>query len=166
MKITDYLAVYAAVLSTLVFLWNVLQSRPRVKVDLIFGIEGSGDAVMSGVYVCVRNLSSHDIHLANIDILYPYTKPSWKERIAHAWRFKRLPKRMGWVHSSLSNYSVASGCPVCVEARKSHQVFIPQASVERMLADAVDRSLMACAQDQLWNNAYSSRFQCPLPSSK
>ncbi|MCA3153410.1 MAG: hypothetical protein ING30_00010 [Burkholderiales bacterium] len=165
MKITDYLAVYAAVLSTLVFLWNVLQSRPRIKVDLIFGIEGSGDAVTSGIYVFVRNLSSHDIHLSNIDILYPYTKPTWKERIAHAWRFKRLPKRLGWVHSSLSNYSVATGCPVCVEARQSHQVFIPQASVERVLADAVERSLMACAQDQLWNNAYSGRFRCSLPSS-
>jgi hypothetical protein len=73
LKMTDYLAVYAAVLSTLVFLWNVLQSRPRIKVDLISGIEGSGDSVTSGIYVFVRNLSSYDIHLSNIDILYPYT---------------------------------------------------------------------------------------------
>ncbi|MGI8740604.1 MAG: hypothetical protein ACR2KU_13645 [Gammaproteobacteria bacterium] len=161
MKITDYLAIYAAILSTLIFLWNVLQSRPRFKVDLISGIEGAGETLTSGVDIFVRNLSSHDIHLANIEILYPHTAPRFKERIAHAWRFRSLPRRMGWVHSSLSNYSIASSCLVRLEARKSHQVFIPQPVLETMLAGAIDRSLMACAQDQLWNNVYSGKFRCP-----
>ena len=165
MKTTDYLAIYAAILSTFVFLWNVLQSRPRIKVDVIFGIEGTGDDVKSGVYIFVRNLSSHDVHLASIEILYPYTTVGLKTRLIHAWKYKRLPRRLGWVHSSLSNYSVASGCPVCVEARKSHQVFVPFSSVEKMLADAVNRSLIACVQDQLWNNIYSKRFRCPAPQS-
>ena len=43
LKFTDYLAIYAAILSTLVFLWNVLQSRPRIKVDLTLGIEGADE---------------------------------------------------------------------------------------------------------------------------
>lgn len=166
MKVTDYLAIYAAILSTLVFAWNILQSRPRIKVDLIFGIEGTGDDLKSGVYIFVRNLSSHDVHLSNIEILYPYTVASLKERLAHAWRFKTLPKRLGWVHSSLSNYSVESGCPVCLEARKSHQVFIPEPALEEMLSGAIDRVLMACVQDQLWSNIYSGKFKCPAPGSK
>lgn len=36
MKVTDYLGIYAAVLLIVVFLWNIAQSRQRVKVDLIF----------------------------------------------------------------------------------------------------------------------------------
>ena len=163
MKITDYLAIYAAILSTLVFFWNVLQSRPRVRIDLIFGIEGTGDAVKSGVYIFVRNLSSHDVHLSNISILYPYRIASLKERFAHVWRFRRLPRRLGWVHSSLSNYSLESGCPVSLEARKSHQVFIPQRVLEDMLAEANDRAIMASVQDQLWNTVYSGKFRCPRP---
>ena len=163
LKITDYLAIYATILSTLVFVWNVLHSRPRVRVDLIFGIEGTGDALKSGVYIVVRNLSSHDVHLSSIGILYPYRIASLKERFAHVWRFRRLPRRLGWVHSSLSNYSVESGCPVCLEARKSHQVFIPQAVLDAMLAEANDRAIMACVQDQLWNNIYSGKFKCPAP---
>jgi hypothetical protein len=163
LKITDYLAIYATVLSTLVFFWNVLQSRPRVRVDLIFGIEGTGDAMRSGVYIFVRNLSSHDVHLTNIDILYMYRIVGLKERFAHVWRFRRLPRRLGWVHSSLSNYSLESGCPVCLEARKSHQVFIPQPVLEDMLAEANDRTLMAGVQDQLWNTVYSGKFKCPEP---
>lgn len=166
LKVTDYLAIYAAVLSTLVFLWNVLQSRPRVRVDLIHGIEGTGDAMRSGVYIFVRNLSSHDVHLANIDILYPYRVVGLKERIVHMWKFRRWPRRLGWVHSSLANYSLESGCPVCLEARKSHSVFIPQPALESMLAEATDRTLMAGAQDQLWNNVYSGKFKCPEPRGK
>lgn len=164
MKITDYLAIYAAILSTFVFTWNVVQSRPRIKVDLIFGVEGSGEALKSGIYVFVRNLSAHDVHLSNIDILYPYKVSTLRERLAHTWRFKSLPRRLGWVHSSLSNYSLKSGCPVCLEARKSHKVLIPQATVETILAEATDRVLMACVQDQLWNNIYSRKFRCPAPS--
>lgn len=165
MKITDYLAIYAAILSTLIFSWNVLQSRPRIKVDLIFGIEGVGENMESGVYIFIRNLASHDVHLANISILYPYKNVGLKERIAHAWRFKRIPRRLGWVTSSLSNYSVESGCPVCLEARKSYRVFISAPALEVMLAEATHRSIMACVQDQLWNNIFSSAFKCPAPRS-
>lgn len=165
MKITDYLAIYAATLSSLIFVWNVLQSRPRIKVDLIFGIEGEGDNLKSGVYIVIRNLSSHDVHLSSISILYPYKDIGLKEQFAHAWRFKRIPRRLGWVSSSLSYYSVQSGCPVCLGARKSHQVLITEPVLEEILAKAIHRSLKACVQDQLWNNVYSSAFKYPLPGS-
>jgi hypothetical protein len=166
LKTTDYLAIYAALLSSFVFVWNVLQSRPRIKVDLIFGIEGSGENLKSGAYIFVRNVSSHDVHLSNISILYRYMVPSIWQRIAHAWRYKTLPRRLGWVHSSLSNFSIESGCPLCLEARKSHKVFIPNSTLETMLAEAIDRSIMACVQDQLWSNVYSGKFKCSVPISK
>lgn len=152
---TDYLAIYAAVLSTIVFLWNVLQSRPRIKVDLVFGIEDKDGKIKSGVYVFVRNLSSHDVYLANINVLYPYKKVSFKEQLMHAVKYRRVPRRSGWVHASLDNYSVESGCPVRLESRKSHQVLIPDAVVEEMLETASQRRLIACVQDQLWNEVYS-----------
>ena len=165
LKFTDYLAIYAAILSTLVFSWNILQSRPRIKVDLIFGIEGTHDNLKSGVYIFVRNLSSQDVHLAHISILYRGTNVGLKERFEHAWRFRQIPRRIGWVHSSLSNYSVESGCPVRLEARKSHRVFIAEAILEQMLSQAIDRSLMACVQDQLWNDVYSRALRCPRHKS-
>ena len=39
LRFTDYLAIYAAILSTSVFLWNILQSRPRVVIDLLPGLD-------------------------------------------------------------------------------------------------------------------------------
>lgn len=164
MKFTDYLAIYAAVLSTVVFLWNIRQSRPRVKVDLISGIEGSGENLKSGVYVFVRNVSSHDVHLTNVDILYRYTTPKLTQRISHMWRFKKLPRRLGWVHSSLSNFAIETGCPVTLEANKSHKVFIPEPIVGKMLERGIGRSLMANVQDELWRNVYSKEFLCSSPS--
>lgn len=159
MKITDYLAIYAAVLSTVVFLWNIAQSRPRIKVDLLFAIEVIGEKPESGASVIVRNHSSHDVHLANISILYPYTHVTFKERLVHLWRYKQWPSRIGWVHSDLSNYGIESGCPVCLEARKSHRVFIPDAKLDTMVSDATEGSLIASVQDQVWNNFYSRKFK-------
>lgn len=164
MKVTDYLAVYAAFLSTLVFLWNVIQARPKVKVDLLFGLDGKGDSLRSGVWIVVRNLSSHDVHLVGMDILYKYSQPTFAQRLRHMWRFKSLARRMSWVHSSLSLHGLESGCPLKLEARKSHQVFVPDTVVEKLLAEAVDRRLMASVQDQLWNNVYSSKFASPKPA--
>jgi hypothetical protein len=152
------LAIYAAALSTFVFLWNVLQSKAKVKVDLIYGIEGEGDDLKSGVYVFVRNLSSHQIHLSSLSLLYPYRPVSLKERITHLWEYKRFPYRIGWVSTSLSNYSIEDGCPICLEPRKSHSVLIRDDKLEDVLSDAVDRTLIACVQDQLWNNTYSKVF--------
>jgi hypothetical protein len=166
LKTTDYLAIYAAILSTLIFFWNVVQSRPRVRIDFIFGIEGTGKNIKSGAYIFVRNLSSHDVHLSNISILYPYRCASLKEQVIHLCKYRRIQRRNGWVHSCLTNYSLESGCPVRLEARKSHQVFIPQPIIEKMLADATERSLIASVQDQLWNTVYSSKFSFPKLKDK
>ncbi|NRE49240.1 hypothetical protein FG479_19410 [Burkholderia pseudomallei] len=159
MKFTDYLAVYASILSTLVFVWNIFQSRPRIRVDLVVGMENADGAVKSGLYVIVRNLSSHDVHLSAISVLYPYEEIDLKGRVRHLLRFRRWPCRVGWVHTSLSNYSIDDGCPTCLEARKSHKVMIPESTLDQILSDATDSSLIASVQDQLWNNVYSRRFR-------
>ncbi len=163
MKVTDYLAIYAAILSSVVFLWNVLQSRPRFKVDLLFGVDTVDGVTTSGASIVVRNTSSHDIHLAAISLVYPYSKVGTKERLLHLWRYKRWPRRLGWCHTSLSNYSIKDGCPMRLEARKSHHVFVPKEIVEKVLSEATRDSLIATVQDQLWNNVYSRPFKWSLP---
>lgn len=163
LKVTDYLAIYAAILSSVVFLWNVLQSRPRFKVDLLFGVGTVDGVTTSGISIVVRNTSSHDIHLAAISLAYPYTKVGAKERLLHLWRYKRWPRRLGWCRISLSNYSIKDGCPMCLEARKSHHVLVPKEIVEKVLSEATRDDIIATIQDQLWNNVYSRPFKWSLP---
>jgi hypothetical protein len=76
MKLTELLAIYAAGLSTIVFIWNVSRTIPRFKVDIVFGVHGRGEDIDHGIYVGVSNPSPHTVHLAGIYLLYRYKKAS------------------------------------------------------------------------------------------
>ncbi len=163
MKITEWLAIYAALLSTIVFLWNVVRSKPKIKVRIIFGFD---EKKGGGVYICTQNKSAHTVHLSSVSILYPYKTPVIKDKLSHLWEYKRLPKKIGWVHASLSYYDISHGCPVSLNARDAHEIFIPERALDEILRKASSRQIMANAQDKLWNNAYSNVFEYPLTEPK
>lgn len=156
----DYLAIYAAFLSTIVFAWNVLQSKSRFRVDLIFGAESNSGKKISGAYIIVRNVSSRDIHLSSIGYLFPYSTPSVEGLISHMWRRKRISLRVGWINSRLSDHGISNYCPVTVEAGKSYSVFLPESAIRSMLAKAIKPYLIVCARDELWSTAYSRPLDC------
>ena len=167
MKLTGLLAIYAAVLSTIVFVWNVSHARPRVKVRLVPGVERVDEECRIGVYISVHNTSAHTVHLSNvISLLYPYRRVGIRDRLSDLIRFRRLPRFTGWVHSSLSNWDVEDKCPVSVEARRSHDVFVPKDVLERVLKDAVRREIRAVVQDQLWQNTYLGRLTIDWDGNK
>lgn len=155
MKVTDYLAIYASVLSTIAFLWNVIQARARIKVDLLPGVEVLGPDVRHGVYVIIRNVSSHDVHLAGVDVLYKYRATRLKDQIAHLRESKRWPRTEGWVHVGLEDLSIQSGCPLRLEARRCHRLLIPNSVLDHLRPKSVGGEIMAHVQDQLWNDYYS-----------
>lgn len=166
MKLTEYLAIYAASLSTITLVWNIINSRPRVKVDVVVGTSDVDGKTQLGVYIIARNISSHDVHLSSVSFLYSYKDASLIERLAHIWKFRRIPRRINWVHSSLAYYSIESGCPIQLEARTSHRVFIPIARLEEMLSKTHKKQIIAHVQDQLWNDFYSKPFNLPQPKSE
>lgn len=158
MKITEYLSIYAAILSTGVALWNILKAIPKIKVDIVHAINDENGEVKHGVHISIRNPSSHTVHLAGVDILYPYKKRKLKDLILHFLKYRRIPTNMGWVHCSVSNYGIEDGCPLALEAGKSHNVFIPSETIEQILSDSIERQIKASVQDQLWRNKYSKIF--------
>lgn len=109
---------------------------------MIYGFEGKGVNLKSSVYIFVRSLSSHGAHLSSFGILYPYKRVSVAERISNFWNHNWLPVRIDWVSSSLSNYSIDDGCPVCIGARQSHKILISDGALESILDGAVHRSLI------------------------
>ncbi len=159
MKATEWLAIYAAMLSTIIFAWNIFQSRPRLKVMIVVGVEDHG----IGAHISVQNRSSHTIHLANISIMYRDRKPTLKEWFYHAWEYKRIPRRLGWVYSSLSNHGIPDGCPLALEARNSHHVFVPEEVLEGVFQGASERRIIAVVQDKIWNSVYSNLFEYSAP---
>ncbi|SEQ02489.1 hypothetical protein SAMN03080615_00065 [Amphritea atlantica] len=161
MKLTEILAIYAALLSTIVFFWNVVRTVPRYKVDIGFGIESENDQPKHGVYISTKNPSPHTVHLANIDILYRHSEESFFERVKFLFKYKRLPISVGWVYSSLSLYKIDDKCPISLESGKSHMVFVPNETLEEILEGSCSRDLRACVSDQLWRRKYSNVFVYP-----
>jgi hypothetical protein len=157
-EISKILSVYAACLSTIVFVWNVQRAIPRYKVDLIFGVTGEGDDFDHGIFVSVKNPSPHTVHLANIQLLYPLRRESVWRKLAHGFKYRRIPRAVDWCHSALNLYEVEDGCPVALEPGKSHEIFIPHEVLEEVLESASERRIRAVVQDQLWRNKYSKSF--------
>jgi hypothetical protein len=158
LKTTEYLSIYAAILSTGVFLWNMFKAIPKIKVDVVHAVHDDNGELKHGVYISTRNPSSHTVHLAGIDILYPYKKRKLKDLIVHLFKYRRIPRAMGWVHCSVSNYGIKDGCPLALEAGKSHNVFVSNELLEEILSDSTGREIKASVQDQLWRNKYSKEF--------
>ncbi|UTZ33701.1 hypothetical protein HB762_20740 [Vibrio campbellii] len=156
MKFTEILAVYGAVLSTAVFIWNVFRSIPKFKVDIGYGIEEVDGEYVGGAYVCVRNPSSATVHLASVGVMYTTGESSFIERLAHMLKHRRFSSTVDWVHVPLFNYGVDSNCPISLEAGQSHHVFIPDDIVKEILSDTDVKKLRGSVQDQLWRNKYSS----------
>lgn len=161
LKLTEGLAIYAACLSTIVFFWNVVKGTPRYKVDLVFGSTEEDGECKFGIYVSVKNPSTHTIHLSNISLLYPYRSESVFDKIAHLFKYRTMSNTVGWVHTSLSNFKLDDKCPIALEPGQSHEVFVPEEVIEKVLSDSTKRKLRAVVQDQLWRNKYSSKFDYP-----
>ncbi|WLD97115.1 hypothetical protein PX860_01065 [Agrobacterium leguminum] len=157
-SLTEILAVYAALLSTAVFFWNIFQSRGKVRVKILFGIDKVNGDYVSGLSVAIQNPSSKPVRIVGISLLYPYRRVGVRERILDIFKYRRIPRYVGWCYSSLENFEVDDKCPVTIEPGDSHHVLIPQANLDRGLKDAISRHVIATVQDALWRNTASNTF--------
>ena len=164
MKITELLSVYAALLSTIVFLWNMRKAIPSYKVEVVFGTDKVDEEYVSGAYISVMNPSAHTVHISNISVLYPFGKRKIFEMIKHIFKYRRLPLSVGWCHSSLSNYGIDDKCPVALEPGKSIGILVPEDVLEKIFEGSEERAIKASVQDELWRNKYSRKFEYPSTS--
>jgi len=163
LKLTDYLAIYGAALSTAVFIWNTSRARPKIKVRIAFAVDTIDGVTDHGIGVSVQNPSAHTAHITSVSFVYPWRRTTVRERFEHLVRFKRLPFRIGWCHSVLSNYSVDDRCPTSIEPGKSHWIFVPDAVLQQLLDDAIKRTFVVQVQDALWRNKTSKPFAYDVP---
>lgn len=161
MKITEALSIYAAILSTIVFAWNIRKTIPSYKVEILIGTDKVDDEYISGLYISVNNPSAHTVHLSNISVLYPHGERNLSEKLKHIFRYRRLPFNVGWCSSSLSNYEIDDKCPIALESGKSIGILVPETVLESIFENCDERLLKASAQDELWRNRYSNEIEYP-----
>jgi hypothetical protein len=160
------LAIYGAFLSSAVFIWTVQKSRAQLKIKLVLAVETKKGKTELGLGVSVQNPSARAVHLSNLSFLYPYRNATVGERLRHLYRFRSLPRTVGWVFSNFSLRDVEDGCPVTIEPGKSHYVFVPNKVLTDLLSDAVEPAVKVVAQDALWRNKYSAKFLCKVVEGK
>lgn len=161
MRLTDLLAIYGASLSTATAAWNYFRTRPQIRVLLIFALETVEGESQTGIGISVQNISSQPVHIANVSFLYPYRRSTFRDKLEHIIRFKRIPRNDGWCHSSLSLNGIEDGCPVSIEPSKSHWIFVRNEVLDGLLEGAQSRRVKAVVQDALWRNRYSKAFEYP-----
>ena len=159
MKITEFLAIYAAVISTVVFAWNVTTSRARFSVTLAGGANKSGEEYELGVFLSIQNPSLHTVHVNSVSLLYPYRKITLYEKIEHLIKYRRVGRYTGWVHNGLIFDDIETGLPVSIDPRQSHSIFIPENVIWEMLGKDGSAVFAAEVQDALWRDKYSEAFE-------
>jgi hypothetical protein len=91
-KITDYLAIWGAVVATIVAVWNIYKDflkRHRVKVSASFMVMflGDGSPKEDVFTVTVTNLSDRPTTITHIGGYYDRRyKPQWFDRFGRAFR--------------------------------------------------------------------------------
>lgn len=158
---SDYLAIYGAVLSTIIAVWEFFRARSAVRVALLPAVETVDGEVQHGVGISIQNPSGQTVHLTNVSFLYPSSKVSLWRRLKNVVRLRRVLRTDGWCHAALSLHDVDDGCPVSIEPGNSHYVFVRDEALEKFLASARTRRLKVVVQDALWRNKYSKALDYP-----
>jgi hypothetical protein len=90
-----------------------------------------------------------------MSILCPCKKEKLIDLIAFIFRYRCFPWHNGWAYSSLS----FDAFPLSIEPGKSHDIFVSEEVLEKILRDSDRREIKAAVQDQLWRNKYSRKFK-------
>ena len=157
MKNLDFVAIYAAVLSTIHIIWTIRSETPKVNVKIVNGFDRVDSEVIDGIYIIVQNSSKHSLNISNILILIPQNK-SLMQRVKSHLRFKNHV-RFTWAHSSLANYGLNAGCPLKLEPGKSHSVFIPEQTLNLILKDSTLKEIACVVQDEVRKPKYSKKYK-------
>lgn len=169
----DLATVYAAVLSTIVFVWNMRNSKPKFSVEIVHGVDGAENEARHGIFIFIKNPSLQKVHIESVALLFPTKDASTLKqfdrnrlgRRGYYWNilrrfFKRKYERKyaHWVHTHLVFKNVKTALPVSIESRNSHRIFVPEANLKEMLSEAPNGVFAAMASDALWRRSYSAPF--------
>lgn len=155
LKVTDYLAIYGALLSTGVFVWTLWRARKRIAVSLVpsFGKATDGSDG-NGYVIMIRNLSTVPVQISNVGLSWPTRKPTMRGRLRYLIRYRRI-RWINWTHASLPPTSVAR-TPVVVESGQSHLVWIDREGLAYLRERAIGDPVAATVSDGVYRR-YRSR---------
>jgi hypothetical protein len=121
MKLTDYLAIWGAVLSTILALWSIYKDylkRYRVKVDAGFRVvfKGDGSPRTDVFAVTVTNLSAHKVKVTHCAIYEARVfRPRWINRLT-----RKFVHRSGQAYLFAFQPLHGDSLPITIESLDNH----------------------------------------------
>ena len=140
---TDWLSIYGAALATILALREWWLKRSVIKVQLMYAID---DRLGHGICVEVQNRSWHEMHVQAVWLTCPYRKRWWGG--------------FNWMSTTLSELG-ETGFPTRMAPRGVQRVFVADAQIERLFAEAADRRVRGWVQDAFGNDKGSRVMKIP-----
>jgi hypothetical protein len=150
------IAIYAAVLSTVVFVWNIRISRGRLRVQILHGAEEVDDGIVHGVYVSIQNPSHKPVYVRHASVLYPSVSSTFFGRLLHLLKYRRWSRSAGWVHTSPSYEEIMTDLPKTIQPGDSCGFIMDKQKLLRLVEGRKQGILRVSVQDALWRTTYSN----------
>lgn len=160
MKVTDYLAIYGAGLSTFVLIWNigwtVRLSRSRLKIEIIPSYGLNQASSLDGFLVSVSNPSAVKVTLFEMTVWYEHKKYS---AARHLWNrhVRRKSSPEGWIGGLLKTdlYAV----PTTLGPGEAIEFVAPLDAV--LVASSGHTTVKFCVRDGLMRRHFTSAIDRP-----
>lgn len=165
LELTKYLSIYAAVLSTIVFLWNVRQARSTFRVRLAFAFDHFEGETVPGLLVDIQNPSSHAVHLVEVSFLTRFMSGTRLKSILSFFRSCDPLSLSSGIEMRFPPSLVDSRFPASVPPGASHTIFVPCITIEKHLVGLDDRRIQVAIRDALGRRRYSPKYVFPAQTS-
>lgn len=135
MRLTDFLAIYGAGVSSATAIWNYRRTLTQLKVVVIIALQNVSGESQFGVGVSVQNVSAQTVYLTSVSFLYPFGRQRFLRKLGTFLKRRRWPHTDGWCHSRFNYYGIEDGCPVTLAPGQSHWIFIRDAALMNLLKE-------------------------------
>ena len=152
----NWVAVYGAALSTIIFARDWLKSKNRLRVTVAHGVDSERYHGVCAV-IRVSNHGYRPLMLFHVGLLWEFRTITLRDRIKHLIRYRRFPRRLGWIRGSLPAREGGYGFPCAIEPLQSADFWVPFTAIDDE-SDETRNVIIASAQDALGRNSYSRPF--------
>lgn len=157
MRSLDPIALYGAVLSSLIFAWTLWKDRRRISLEMFasFGTRPEGGDG-EGLLIIVRNHSDRSVQICDVGLAWSERDATLRERWTNAWRFQRF-FRVGW---RLGGFPLAGQgpMPITIEGWQSARIWAAGEKALELRELARSRPVAPWVVDGHWKR----RFGRPL----
>ena len=158
MELTEFLALYAAIVSTGMLGWSVYQSRASYKVEVNHALYDVREEAKGGIAIKALNHSPQAVHLQGFLLIAGNEKTNLLKKGNHIFPVRNMHILGAVEYASLEKYSVDDQCPITLGSGESHIVNIPLEALIEIRKLTNTSKLFACVQDQLGKKIYSKAF--------